>query len=490
MISSTRSLPGLRLGTIIVILFLSIFIAVGVFTGVLAAKAFLNEDFGQGAFLSIFSLVFGGFGIGMLVFMLEWRKKTAKYLELRASFPSEPWKWREDWASGAVQSSTKRTMWFAWAFSIFWNLISTPLLFVLPEEIFDKGNYPALLGLLFPLVGVGLLVWAIRETLEWKTFGQSILHMNSVPGVIGGEIGGTVDIRASFDPGQVFDVVLSCVNVKTTGSGKNSSTSEYIRWQERLDAVQPLARPEAMGSGIALRFVIPYDCQPTDDSNPNDKIVWRLETHAAVPGVDYHAQFEVPVYKTAASRQGPAGDATPDELPAQYQPTEGAGISFDVSPTGGTVLRVSPARATSTIVSLIVFFVVWTGFIVLMLVFGAPVMFPFIFGLFDLLFLYMILQLATGSYRIVIEGDSLTLENTVAGVPSKTVVHVEDIISIKPSIGMQSGKTVFYSIEIARRGGRPATLRVALREKHDAEWLAAELRTRIGARTPEPETSH
>ena len=491
MTSTIPSKPGAgeRLGTFILFLFFSCFAVVGLVTAVLAVRAFLADDFRQGGILSVVALTFGGVGFGMMVFTVEGRKRARKALELRSAFPSEPWKWREDWSAGAVPSTTKRTMWFAWAFSILWNLISIPLLFVLPTEILDKGNYPALLGLLFPLVGIGLLVWAVRETLEWRTFGQSVFRMESVPGVIGGEMSGTVDIPASFDPGQVFDARLTCVNRRTTGSGKNSSTSERILWEDKQESVRSLARPEAMGSGLAVRFAIPPDCLQTDDTNPNDRILWRLETHAAVPGVDYDATFDVPVFHTPASRAGKPGEESPEEPPAQYQPSADAGISFDVSPAGGTVVLVRPARAIGAILALGAFLVVWTGVVVLLVHLDAPFFFPLLFGLFDFLLVYGFLQLAIGSYRIVIEGGFLTLDNAVAGISFKTVMPLDEIETIKPSIGMQSGKTVFYSILVTRRGGRRSTLHVPLREKHDAEWLAAELRKRAGIHTPVPQTS-
>lgn len=315
-IGSSQS-PGTagKLGGILVYIFVLCFGLVGVVTGVLAARSFLDGDYGKGAFLGIFALTFGGFGFAMGAFMIEGRKKAKKTLELRATFPSEPWKWREDWASGSVRCTTKSTMIFAWGFAILWNLISTPLLLILPSEILGEANYPALLGLLFPLVGIGLLVWAGRETVEWKKFGPSVFRMDSVPGVIGGGISGTVDVSTGFDPDQVFGVTLASINRRTTGAGKNSSTTESILWQEKRDSVRPLARPEAMGAGIPVRFEIPYDCVQSNDDNPNNLFLWRLEVHAAVPGVDYDAKFDVPIFKTAASRAPASGMESSESLP-------------------------------------------------------------------------------------------------------------------------------------------------------------------------------
>ena len=477
--SSLPSTRGGSAGVIIVSLFAFCFGLVGIVTAILAASAFLDGEYGQGAFLSVFALTFGGFGIAMGVFVVEGRKKARIALDLRTAHPSEPWYWREEWAAGAVMSGAKNTMVFAWFFSILWNLISLPLLFILLPEILEKGNYPALLGLLFPLVGIGLLIWAIRETVEWRKFGKSVFRMNSVPGVIGGELSGTVNVAASFDPAQVFDASLTCINRRTTGAGKTTSTTETVLWQEKIDPVRPFAQPEAMGSAVPVRFQIPYDCEQTNDTNPNNRILWRLEIHAAVAGIDYDAKFEVPVFRTPASR--PAGMEDMEPPPENFQPSAEAGITFDVSPTGGTIIVVRPARARGSLVAMTLFTLLWTGVIVLLVTLGAPVVFIIAFSLFEILFLFALLQLGFGSSRIVIEGDSVTVENSILGIPMKNSLKNGDIESIRPSIGMQSGKTVLYSITLNLRNGKRRALRVALREKHDAEWLAAEIRRRIGA---------
>ena len=51
-------------------------------------------------------------------------------------------------------------------------------------------------------------------------------------------------------------------------------------------------------STVPVLFQIPFDCRPTDDAAG---AAWKLEVKAAVPGVDYCATFEVPVFKTPQS---------------------------------------------------------------------------------------------------------------------------------------------------------------------------------------------
>ena len=470
-----------KAGTIIIIGFLIPFCIGGMVAAGAAVHSFLSGDYQKGTFLAIFALTFGGGACAMLAMALHGRKRAARSLTLRSAHPSEPWKWREDWAEGISRANTKGTMLFAWLFAILWNLISIPLLFVLPSEIFDKHNYAALLGLLFPIVGVGLMIWAVRKTIEWRKFGQSIFRMSTLPGVIGGDLTGSVEVPAGFDPGQDFDVTLSCVNRKTTGSGKTQSTTETVLWQEQARSVKAIAGTEAMGTGVPVQFVIPSDCRQVDESVPRDVIVWRLKAHAAVPGVDYDATFEVPVFRTSASRAGGPGAAlAEDALPPGYQPGEGSGISTGVGWEGGTELAIRPNPAAGPLASMTAFLFIWIGLVILMVHLAAPVLLSGVFGLFGLLFLYILLQLAFGNARILITTGSVTVHNGLGPISSTTTIPSGEIESVAATIGMQSGASVMYSVTLTRRGGKRLVVRAALREKHDAVWIASRIREGIG----------
>lgn len=465
-----------KIGSILMIVFLTPFCVVSLVTTWFAVQSLLAGKLEEGAFFGIFSLAFGGVSLGMTAAVISGRKRARQALALRAAHPDEPWLWRGDWAEGVSRSTTKNTMLFAWGFAILWNLISTPLLFFLPEEIWEKGNYAALLGLLFPLVGIGLLVWAVRQTIELKKFGQSVFRMSTVPGVIGGTLEGTIAVPAHFNPGQDFDLALFCINRRTTGTGKNQSTTETILWQEKAVGVKSLAGPEAMGVGIPVKFDIPSDCASTEEIGTRNANLWRLEAHAAVPGVDYHGRFEVPVFRTAASRKSVDGTSPDQALPAGYQPAPESGIAVGVGPTGGIAYDVEPQGRAGPLASVIVFFLIWSGAIALMVHFGAPVFFTAVFGLFDLLFLYIILQLAFGRCGIQCDAESVTVRNGVGPFSSSVTVRREEIARVAPLIAMQMGSSVRYAVTIATRSGKQVVARTVLKEKHDAEWLAEQIR--------------
>ena len=261
------------------------------------------------AFQMIFVLVFGGVGFGMMLGGFAAYTKERARAALAVAHPQSPWMWKADWAAGQIVSSTKTAMWTALAIAAFWNLISAPLWVVLPDEIVHKGNRWALLGLLFPAIGFVLVGWAVFCILRWLKYGQSVFQMADVPGCIGGQLAGVVRTSAKVRPEDGFHLSLRCVRRITTGSGKQRHTSETVLWEDQQTVMHELLENEADVSAIPVVFQVPADCEPSAESDPNDQVVWRLTAAAKVPGIDYSATFEAPVFRMAQGDANGANDS-------------------------------------------------------------------------------------------------------------------------------------------------------------------------------------
>jgi hypothetical protein len=260
----------------------------------------------------IFALVFGAIGFGMLIGGLMSYKTSRAEAALAAAHPNTPWMWKTDWAAGSMVSSSKGVMVAALLLAVFWNVVTAPLWLVLPGEILNKGHRWALLGLLFPAIGLALIGWAVYSFLRWRKFGQSVFQMASVPGVVGGQLAGVVRTSAKIRPEDGFHLLLRCVRRITTGSGKQRSTVEHTLWEDEGTVMHELLEDQAEVSAIPVEFQIPFDCQPSDGRNSDDQTIWRLTASAAVPGIRYSATFEVPVFRTADSDPNAAADGTLD----------------------------------------------------------------------------------------------------------------------------------------------------------------------------------
>lgn len=245
-------------------------------------------------FKSIFLFVFGGVGLGIIIFVLRAPKEkdpaAIKYVD-------KPWLVNDDWQSPQMKSGSKSTMYTAWGFTVFWNLISAPLPFLIYEEVTSKNNLPALLGLLFPVIGFFLVIWAIRRTLEWKRFGPAPVTLDPFPGSIGGHVGGTIDLNLPFDSGYHFSLTLTSLRSYISGSGKNRSRKEDPRWQDTQVAH---AASAAHGSRLSFRFDVPADLAESDaDRSTGSYNLWRLNLKADIPGIDIDRDYDIPVYQTA-----------------------------------------------------------------------------------------------------------------------------------------------------------------------------------------------
>ena len=244
-------------------------------------------------FKSIFLFVFGGFGLGLIIFVL--RSPKEKDLALPV-YREKPWLANDSWQSPLVMSSSKTAMYVSWGFAAFWNLISAPLPFLLYEEVMEKGNMPALLGLLFPVIGIGLFVWAVRRTLEWRRFGVAPVELDPFPGSIGGHVGGTIDINLPFDPNAKFSLTLTSLRSYVSGTGKNRSRKESAEWQ---DTQLAHVSSGSKGSRLSFRFDVPEDLtESAADQSADQYYIWRLNVSADLPGAGFDRDYEIPVYAT------------------------------------------------------------------------------------------------------------------------------------------------------------------------------------------------
>lgn len=256
-------------------------------------------------FKSIFLFVFGGVGLGLLIAI--WRAPREKD-KSKPEYQASPWLLNHDWQSASIRSSSKLGMWGMWAFAAIWSLISAPMPFIAYREIIEKENYLAIAALLFPIVGIGLIGWAVKLTREWRRFGPTPVTLDPFPGSIGGHVGGTIDLHLPFDPGNRFLITLNNLHSYISGSGKSRSRRESALWQ---DEILGHAESSASGTRITFRFDVP-EGQKESDATKDGKAydLWRLNVRAELPGANLDRDFEIPVYATAQT----SGSLTPLRL--------------------------------------------------------------------------------------------------------------------------------------------------------------------------------
>jgi hypothetical protein len=234
-----------------------------------------------------------------------------------------------------------------------------------------------------------------------------------------------------------------------------------------------------VGATIPIAFAIPADARPCDDRNADDRVLWRLRVDADVPGVDYSSVFEVPVFRTAESdqpRTASEESATRDPLaPVEYRQPATSRIQVTTN-RRGTEILFPAARNPGVAGGLTVFLLIWCVAIWACIHFRAPIIFPIVFGVFGILLLFITLDAWLTVTRVTAEPGSVTVASGYLTTGAGKTVVAGEIADVTPTITMQGGGTPYYSVMIVRKSGKKVSAGSAIRDKREAEWLAATLK--------------
>ena len=442
------------------------------------AIAFRQMRWGHFSFLMLFATVFSGVGGGIIAAGHYGAKIIKREAAREAQFPGEPWRWRDMWQNPTLVSQQKSKLWFSIGFAVFWNLISSPLLFVIPGEVTDKGNWLALVGLLFPIVGVGLIVYAIRTWQQWRQFGQSTFEMTAIPAKLGGRLRGVLVSAGTLPQGPELVVTLSCINKVTRGSGKNRSTSEKIRWQDEQRLPLP-AGTSVAGLRVPIEFILPTDERESDWADGDDVILWRLEANADIPGVDYGATFELPVFGVAENPES----ATSTE----YRSTGSHTDNGDLLRTGvvtemtanGQRYYFPPARHRSIAATLFIMTLVFGGAGVGIVLSGSPI-FGGIFVFFGALMALSTLHTLLHRSEVVTTSRALQHSKGWFGLGQEQRLPRDQISRIAISSSMSAGNKRYYDVVAHTAAGKHVKLANSLAGKRDTRQLALKIGKELG----------
>ena len=215
------------------------FCLVGFGTAIAAARGLMveNPDREQIELLALFAVVFGGAGSGMLAVMISGHRKLLRREELDSD---SPWSGREDSVQGRVPCWSKTTVWTAWVFAFFWNLVSLSASFLVAGRLLETGSDLPPVALIFPIAGAGLLVWAVRITLRWRRAGAISLEGSERPDTLG--VGGSQGIASTAES------VVSRRKVEETHQTERSS----IVVEARLDGKTAITYPACRNPGEAF----------------------------------------------------------------------------------------------------------------------------------------------------------------------------------------------------------------------------------------------
>jgi hypothetical protein len=446
----------------------------------------------------MFGLVFVLIGGGLIYAAFRGYGLLKQQAAREESNPLSPWLWRLDWTSRRAESQNKKSEIASWVFAILCNLITLPFLFRMVPNFARNGDPRVFLLLGFNLFGVILIVKASRATIRHRRFGDAYFEFDALPFSPGERVGGRIHLKFDTRAEHGIDLRLSCVRKLVSGSGDNRSTNQIVLWQAEHNVPAGAVEPGPLGRAIPVDFSPPADSLVTDHDNPSDQILWLLHAQADVPGVDYSDDFEIPVFRSAASA-GPASDsgtrtttgtdrfgfATPQPSDADSgavpQPAH-AKVVVSMG-SGGTEFYFPALRNPSRALVLFLVLLVWTGVAYVLYQKHAPIFFFILLGLSDLIVIAGFLHVTFGSARICVRSGEILSRTGIFGVGRTRRIQVSDVASIVPVASMQQGNSSgnqLHAIRMRLKDGRKFTLADEIDSRQEARWVVSQIETLAG----------
>jgi hypothetical protein len=245
-------------------------------------------------FYGAFAGAFGGIGYGVLLGLIVSIVDSRRRAALEKLYPAQPWKARADWSRNEARTSAGFKMFISIASAIFVGAISLPVLIFLSGELL-KGNYFALIALIFPLIAAGLITWAVRSTLQWKRFGSAVLQLTNNPVRPGERLRGVIQTGSNLPQSAAISLELKCERTVRRRSGNKTSISTETEWSHKMMA---MSTPGTDGKTcVQVDVEIPEQLPSTGKESENSDIDWVLHAKADIPGIDLNAKFNIPVFR-------------------------------------------------------------------------------------------------------------------------------------------------------------------------------------------------
>jgi len=288
-------------------LFLSLFGLVFVGAGLLARRMFATPAGKKAVVLSQEqATVPGGTRASVRFVHVDEDASDEEVAALRRQWLRERWQSRPDWASGDIEDQDRRQSGLhgvtlavmcvvtlaAAAVGVLWSEVGWMLAFA-------TGISAGVLG----------FQW-LRGAARRRKFGDARFLMSPCPAVLGGTLAGRVltGVPQTQDVADGFRLRLRCVHryersEREPGGGAGTRRSRRrvdVLWeQERTAAGRPSAK-RIMALEVPVAFDLPHG-QPPSSVDSGDGMAWELAISANIPGLDYGARFEVPVFDAATA---------------------------------------------------------------------------------------------------------------------------------------------------------------------------------------------
>ena len=275
------------------------FVAAGVFIILIGTKTIKVDPGSVNApywVLTVIGAVFGLAGLWLMIAGLRGELSERRRARLQRENPDEPWLADHAWNTEQSVSSTGRKargMFIAWV---------VMMAFLSPFHWWafwsDDGNWIVISFVcLFDLALFAMLCNVVYLVMRQLKYGSSYVRFDRFPY----RLGDTLDVMWGSKSGigqyNKITFTLRCIEevTETSGHGDNRNTKivHYQLWSDKYAINEP--GEHTPGLEVPVTFLLQEDAPPTALTGTPPHY-WEIEVHADTPGVDFRADYLVPVY--------------------------------------------------------------------------------------------------------------------------------------------------------------------------------------------------
>ena len=451
------------------------FALMGIFALILLAHDGLLGGLNRQKAMGLLSAAIVCGGLIALIFGISSKKMAMRTPVAKPVDDGKPWLRRKDWAAGRVASSIRKAVLLVWILVVFWCLVLGVISLLVLSPQLHRDNHAAFIALIFPIVGLAVLVFTYKTTQAWRRFGQSIFKMAALPAASGTALAGEIQVKMKLRPQHGLHLRLSCVRRLTTGAINNRKVVEKILWQDEKWLRADLPSPDLNTTSIPVFFKLPENL-PESTPASGDGIHWKLEASAKMSGPNFQAVFEVPVFKVAEP-PAPTDDPT---VPYQMSLDEvrkliHSHIKAADLPDGAREFVFPAARNPGFASGATIVCLIWTGIIGLLFWKHAPLPFLLIFSVIDLLMAAFVLDLWFRRSHVVVNPQGVKVQRSWFAFKKEQFFPATKIKKIASDIGATAGHAVYYDLKVHGSDGKEFILAKNLNNKPESDWLVRQM---------------
>lgn len=290
--------------------------------GVMAAWRRGEIDGPQAIFLFAFSVLLTVIGLWFFYTrFVTLPAREQRLARISALHPDEPWLLNEEWAQRKViDRSSRASAIFLWIWTAGWWGGCALIFGVNSEKILaavSSSLWHMALAAFFIFCGVVGLIGAVSMTLKWWRYGASTLHIDTLPGYLGGRFRGSVFSRVPENTPLEAEIACERVTVlwvRTPKGGRRKEVTTEPIWSQSWPLERHrMTRTKDGAVIIPIDAELPNDQPPFEVDEEGAGIRWVLnmrtdferaaksgQTKPGAPNLErISAQFVIPVYKRA-----------------------------------------------------------------------------------------------------------------------------------------------------------------------------------------------